>query len=148
MLFTNLRVDPDPRGRCSWRQSRQTLPVMRRVNTIAKYMYGPSREFVRFKKEMPTRCIAAECRKTLFEMYQLTTWTYMYFARVFTIRIAGKVCLDWRHKRGRRSQPPKQLYIFFKHINRDKQLLKKIVLLFVSIYSYVWKKTNSISRWL
>ena len=49
MLFTNLRVDPDPRGRCSWRQSRQTLPVMRRVNTIAKYMYGPSREFVRLK---------------------------------------------------------------------------------------------------
>ena len=72
-----------------------------RKSPIAKYMYGPSREFVRFKKKfycffpaMPTRCIAAECRKTLFEMYQLTTWTYMYFARVFTIRIAGKVCLD------------------------------------------------------
>ena len=85
MLFINLRVDPDPRGRCSSRQSRQTLPVMRRVNTIAKYMYGPSREFVRFKRifilfppAMPTRCIAAECRKTLFEMYQLTTWTYMH----------------------------------------------------------------------
>ena len=30
----------------------------------------------------------------------------------------GKVCLDWRHKRGRWSRPPKQLYLFFKHINR------------------------------
>ena len=39
LLITNLRVDPDPRGRCLWRQSRQTLPEMRRVNTIAKYMY-------------------------------------------------------------------------------------------------------------
>jgi hypothetical protein len=32
---------------------------------------------------------------------------------------------------------PKQLYILFKHINRDNQLLKKIVLLFINIYSYV-----------
>ena len=83
MLITNLRVFHDPRGRCSWRQSRQTLPAMRRVNTLAKYMYGPSREFVRLKKisffciypAMPTRCNAAECRKTLIETYKLTTWT-------------------------------------------------------------------------
>ena len=52
MLFTNLRVDPNPRGRCPRRQSRQTLSVMRRVNTVAKYMYRPSREFVRFNKKI------------------------------------------------------------------------------------------------
>ena len=52
MLFTNLRVDPNPRGRCPRRQSRQTLSVMRRVNTVAKYMYRPSREFVCFNKKI------------------------------------------------------------------------------------------------
>ena len=71
----------------------------------------------------------------------------MYFARVFTIRIVGKVCLEWRHKRGRRSQPSKQLYIFFEHINRDKQLLKtvrKLILLCLKEKKFYFQVTLSI----
>ena len=43
-------------------------------------------------------------------------------------------------QKGLAESAPKQLYIFFKHINRNKQLLKKLFSLSVSIYSYVWKK--------
>ena len=68
---------------------------MHRANTIAKYMYGPNRELKKKKN-----------RETLFDMYQLTTWMYMYFARVFTIRMAGKVCLDMDVSLGVINQKP------------------------------------------
>ena len=65
----------------------------------------------------------------------------------------GKVCFDWRHNRGRRSQPPpKQLYLFFKHINRYKQLLKncfvvtKHILLCLKKFKFYFQVTLSACR--
>ena len=52
----------------------------------------------------------------LFSLKYVFWWvecTCTYLCSMFD---RGKVCLDWRHKRGRWSHP-KKLYQFFKHIN-------------------------------
>ena len=58
--------------------------------------------------------IAGKMKKKI-EKYKLLTWS------VHVLCLCRKVCLDWRHKRGRRSQHSKQLNLFFfKHIICDK----------------------------
>ena len=53
----------------------------------------------------------------------------------------NKVCLDWRHKRGRRSHPPNNFSILLTY-KSWQTITKTVILLFISIYSYVWKKNK------
>ena len=90
---------------------------MRGVNTLAKYMYGPSREFVRFEKRsfffaffVQTHDLDRTCPLHVCLLFALQAKS----ASIGVTKGVGGV------------NPLKQLFILFKHTNRDKQLTQTL----------------------
>ena len=111
-----------------WRQSRQTVPTMRIVNTRAKYMYVPvviwyiSKSVFLHSAAIHLVGIAGKKKKIfLLKRTNSRLGLYMYFATVFTLRITDKVCLDWR--RGQRPLGLGSTLKFVNNISTDKNCL-------------------------
>ena len=60
-----------------------------------------------------SHCRKMQEKNLFFGTYKLTTRTFMYCTYVCSIFDRGKVCLDWRHKRGRRSYSPRKTLSIF-----------------------------------
>ena len=142
MLFKNLRVGTDRKGRCLWRRSRQTLPAMRRKHTCNVHERSKSWVCTFQKKKFVRLHFSGNANQMYCCWMQKRTFFFKLTDSrpcVFTLRIADKVCLDWRHKRGRGSQPPKQRYLFFFTYKSLQTITNKIVLLFINIYTLMFE---------